>query len=139
MRLTRLEADDLLAILSGCLSVDPQPLQGRTYAGGWSAVDLAGGVTAYLRREGKTWRICAGTRERLTIEYAGFDQDRPRRVRLRTAGDGFAEQADLALELSQSTSTSPSTPGHSPLWCRPVQPGMLFLRLLRKRSPLPSA
>jgi hypothetical protein len=96
-----LEADDLLAILSGCLSADPQPLRGRAYAGGWSAVDLAGGVTAYLRQEGDRWRIRAGTRERLTIEYTDFDQHRARRIRLRKAGGASAATADLTLDLSQ--------------------------------------
>ena len=96
-----LDADDLLAILAGCVAADPQPLRGRAYADGWSAVDLAGGVTAYLRQEGDRWRIRAGTRERLTIEYTDFEQDRARRIRLRMAGNATAAAADLTLELSQ--------------------------------------
>jgi len=96
-----LDADDLLAILSGCLSADPRPLRGRIYGGGWSAVDLAGGVTAYLQQEGDRWRVRAGTREQLTIEYADFVGDRARRVRLRMDGNASVAKSDLTLGLSQ--------------------------------------
>jgi len=130
-----LDADDLLAILSGCVSADPHPLQGRTYAGGWSAVDLAGEVTAYLRRDGDRWRIRAGTREKLTVEYTGFDQDHPSRIRLYMAGDASAATADLTLELSQvDTNVAIDPKAFSVLV--PAGAAPLTLEELRRRGPL---
>jgi hypothetical protein len=130
-----LDADDLLAILSGCLSADPQPVRGRIYAGGWSAVDLAGGVTAYLRQEGDRWRIRAGTRGQLTIEYTGFDQDRARRIRLCTAGDTSATKADLTLELSQvDTNVAIDPKAFSVLV--PAGTAPLTVEELRRQGPL---
>jgi len=130
-----LDADDLLAILSGCLSADPQPLRGRTYAGGWSAVDLAGGVTAYLHREGDRWRVRAGTREQLTIEYTGLDGDRASRIRLRMAGDASAARADLTLELSQVDTNIAIDPGAFSVLV-PAGAAPLTVEELRRQGPL---
>jgi hypothetical protein len=130
-----LEADDLLAILSGCLSAEPQPLQGRTYGSGWSAVDLAGSMTAYLRREGNRWRILAGTRGRLTIEYADFARDRASRIRLRMAGDASAAQADLTVDLSQVDTNVPINPRAFSIVV-PAGAAPLTLDELRRQGPL---
>jgi hypothetical protein len=131
-----LDAGDLLAILSGCLSADPQPLRGRAYAGGWSAVDLANGVTAYLRQEGDRWRISAGTRDRLTIEYTDFYQGRARRIRLRTADDASVA-ADLTLELSQvDTNVAIDPKAFSVLVPAGTTP--LTIEELRRQGPLGS-
>jgi hypothetical protein len=126
---------DLLAILSGCLSADPQPIRGRIYAGGWSAVDLAGGVTAYLHREGDRWRVRAGTREQLTIEYTGFDGDRASRIRLRMAGEASAARADLTLELSQVDTNIAIDPGAFSVLV-PAGAVPLTIEELRRQGPL---
>jgi hypothetical protein len=130
-----LGADDLLAILAGCVAADPQPLRGRAYAGGWSAVDLAGGVTAYLRQEGDRWRIRAGTREQLTIEYTSFEQDRARRIRLRMAGNASAAAADLTLELSQ-VDTNVAIDARAFSVVVPAGTAPLTVEELRRQGPL---
>ena len=61
--------DDLLAILTGCVVVSPEPSAGRRYPGGWARVDLADGAVAYLGQDGERWRIRAGARAGLAIEY----------------------------------------------------------------------
>ncbi|MEE2638700.1 MAG: hypothetical protein VYE68_15870 [Acidobacteriota bacterium] len=74
-------ADDLRAVLTGCVVPDPQPIQGRQY-GEWVAVDLAAEVVAFLRPVDGVPRLVAATRHELTIEYAEFRLGLPRQVRV---------------------------------------------------------
>jgi hypothetical protein len=97
-----LRSDDLEAILAGCVSADPRPTSGRRYPDGWAAVELEGGDTAYLRRDGEQWRVRAAFRPLVAIEYEPGDPGArvPRAVRLRAAGDG-GPGASLRITLSQ--------------------------------------
>ena len=82
----RLGADDLRAMLSGCVKAAAEPTGARAYGADWLAVDLAAGGTVYLRRIGNAWRIVAGRYGGLEIDYAAFQGDRPSQVVLRGAG-----------------------------------------------------
>jgi len=75
------DADDLRAVLTGCVMPDPHPIQGRQY-GDWVAVDLAAEVVAFLRPIDGVPRLVAATRHQFTIEYAEFRLGFPRRVRV---------------------------------------------------------
>jgi outer membrane lipoprotein-sorting protein len=92
---------DLLAILTGCVVPDPQAVEGRAYSAGWAGVDLAGGATAYLQRDARQrWRIRAGLRPRLRIEYEWPSGAGPTMVRLQVAGEA-RPGSDLRVGLSQ--------------------------------------
>ena len=90
----RLGADDLRALLGGCVRAAAESTGARAYGADWLAVDLAAGGRVYLRRMGNAWRIVAGRYGGLEVDYAAFQADRPSRVVLRGA--------DLNLGLSVS-------------------------------------
>ena len=95
---------DLRAVLTGCLTSDPEPIGGRRY-GDWVVVDLRGGAVAYLRPEEGEHRLVAGTRDGLTIEYDDFRRRLPWQVRVISAAvdpqtDG-RPLTDLTASLSQ--------------------------------------
>jgi outer membrane lipoprotein-sorting protein len=94
-------ADDLLAILSGCVVASPEATAGRSLPGGWARIDLAGGAGAYLRREGQQWRMRAGVRPGLLIEYEPAGGNPPSRVRLHVAASGGEPASDVRVGLSQ--------------------------------------
>jgi len=93
--------DDLLAILSGCGTIRTEAVAVRTYAGGWAAVDMADGATAYLRRQPRGWRVVAGVRGRLGVEYAEGAGAGPAIVRLRVTDEHGGITTDLTIRLSQ--------------------------------------
>jgi hypothetical protein len=102
-----LAPDDLLAMLAGCLTNQRKAVAARAYADGWAAVDGADSTTIYLRHEARGWRIVAGTRGPLGIEYGDSTAAGPSRVRLRLAGDDGSVTTDLSIALSQvETNTS---------------------------------
>jgi hypothetical protein len=93
--------DDLLAILTGCVVASPKASAGRGHPGGWARIDLTGGAAAYLSQEGQRWRIRAGVRPGLAIEYEPAVGGSFSRVRLQvSAGDG-TPGSDVRLSLSQ--------------------------------------
>ncbi len=92
---------DLLAILTGCVVPDPQAIGGRAYSAGWAGIDLANGATAYLQRDlQQRWRIRAGLRPPLRIEYEWPAGAGPTAVRLQVASDAEIG-SDLRVGLSQ--------------------------------------
>jgi hypothetical protein len=93
--------DDLLAILTGCVVVSPEPSSGRRYPGGWARVDLAGGAVAYLGQDGDRWRIRAGVRAGLAIEYEPAAAGGLSRVRLQVPASDSTPASDVRLSLSQ--------------------------------------
>jgi hypothetical protein len=93
--------DDLLAILSGCVVASPEASAGRRYPGGWARVDLAGGAAAYLGQDGQRWRIRAGVRPGLAIEYEPAGGGGLSRVRLQVAASDRTPASDVRLGLSQ--------------------------------------
>jgi outer membrane lipoprotein-sorting protein len=93
--------DDLLAILSGCVVASPEASAGQRYPGGWARVDLAGGAAMYLEQKGPGWRIRAGVRPGLSIEYEPSGSEGPSRVRLQVTASDRTPAADVRLGLSQ--------------------------------------
>ena len=91
----RLGADDLRAMLTGCVKAAAEATGARAFGAEWLAVDLAEGGTVYLRRIGSEWRIVAGRYEGLEIDYSAFEGHRPSHVALRGA------DVDLGLTLNQ--------------------------------------
>jgi hypothetical protein len=101
----RLAPDALLAVLTGCVSATPDAVAGRVYAGGWTAIDLGGDATAFLKpdRTGAL-AIAAARVEGLTIEFDERVNGLPRRIRI------WAEspvRTDLAVSVSQLETNVP--------------------------------
>jgi len=59
----RRQTADLLALLTGCLAADPGigPGESREFPSGWVSLPLAGGSTAFARRDGQAWRLMSGS------------------------------------------------------------------------------
>lgn len=100
--------DDLQAILVGCVAVEPRPTSGSQFSGGWVRVELEGGSVAYLRQEGGRWRILAGTRPLLAVQYELAENGRrlPAAVRLQSAANG-GPGANLRIKLSEVDTNVP--------------------------------
>jgi hypothetical protein len=122
-------------MLAGCPTTDGSAVAARGYAGGWAAVDAADGTTTYLRREAGSWRIVAGTRGLLGIEYADGAGAGPSRVRLRVAGHDGSVTTDLAIALSQVEVNTPIDPRAFTLRA-PEKAVPLTLDELRRSGPL---
>jgi hypothetical protein len=95
---------DLLAVLTGCVVRDPQPVSGRAFGRAWARIDLADGTAIFLERDPRErWRIRAGLRGHLRVEYpddAGRPGRTPAVVRVRVdTRDG--QGSDLRISLSQ--------------------------------------
>jgi outer membrane lipoprotein-sorting protein len=91
---------ELRSIVAGCGLTMTAPSAGRTYAGGWIAVD-AGETTAYLRQVEGRWRVAGATRGAITVSYADFTGSRAATVRVQTTPSAGGAAADLTLRISQ--------------------------------------
>ncbi len=97
----RLAPDGLRAMLTGCVSPDPQPSAGRLFQNGWMAVDLGDNATAYLRQEQGQWRVVAGVVPGFESRYGEFDNGRALEVQIQSrAAQPSAVPVDLVLALS---------------------------------------
>lgn len=97
-----LSPDDLRAALSGCVVPLPEARAGRAFDAATAAVDLAGGATAFLKRQpGGAWRVFAARRADWQIEYTWGGARLPDRVRLWRAGSVEAAPVDVSAALSQ--------------------------------------
>jgi len=92
----RLGADDLRALLAGCVKAAAEPASARAYGSEWIAVDLSSGGTIYLNRADNGWRIVAGRYGGLEIDYTAFGGDRPSQITLR------GNELNLGLAVSQA-------------------------------------
>lgn len=91
---------ELRAVVAGCGLETGPPAGGRTYAGGWAAVD-AGDTTTYLRQIDGRWRIAGATRGAITVDYADFTGGRAATVHVKTRPAPGGAAADLTLRMSQ--------------------------------------
>lgn len=96
----RLSPDDLLAILSGCVTRTDRPVAGHAHGERWRTVDLDDGTSLYFRREGAAWPLVAAVRDTLRVDYTGRLGSGPRTIRLRTGGAGTVV-ADLKLSVTE--------------------------------------
>jgi hypothetical protein len=108
-------SDDVLALVSGCLSAGIAPAgPGEVSPGGWMRVALAGGITAFLARDGAAWRITAGQREAgsggaaWSVSYSGFASGFPGAVTIRQEPAGGRPVATaLTFSVSQLEANVP--------------------------------
>ena len=101
---------DLLALLSGCVLPDATATGGRIFPSGWARLELSGGATAYLQRDGRTsWLVRAGVGHGLGFEYVSGDNGMPVSVRLHTDGSRVPA-TDVRIGLSQVTLDPPLGP-----------------------------
>jgi hypothetical protein len=77
----------------------PRATGGRLHANGWASIELEGGASVYLRREGTMWSVRAARRGDWQIEYPTWQGSFPALVRLRS--DAAASRVDLTAAISQ--------------------------------------
>jgi hypothetical protein len=91
---------EMRAVLTGCgFGASDSPGAGRSYPGGWAAIDTDG-ATTYLRQVEGRWRIVGATRPPLMIHYSGFTLGRASTVRVSSTGP---VAADVTVRLSDVT------------------------------------
>ena len=95
----KLAPDDLLAVLTGCVSAGARPLSGRLYGADWLAVDLEGGAIAYLHRRNGEWPVAAAVLGGLQIEYGHPLGGLPQQVRIRTSDPRQSPRVDLQVRI----------------------------------------
>ena len=108
-------SDDVLALVSGCLSSDITPAgPGQGGPGGWMMMNLAGGLQAFLARDGAGWRIAAGRRDAgpggaaWSVSYAGFTSGFPGVVTIRQEpARGSSAATALTFQVSQLEANVP--------------------------------
>ena len=98
-----LSASDLRLILTGCLTDDRQPTDGRRWPNGWQSVSLrpataAVRLTAYLRPVNGAPALVAADHGAWRVDYANHLNGFPRSVRLRSADSG---EVDLTAAIAQ--------------------------------------
>lgn len=109
----RWQADDLLALLTGCLVSDPQvaAADARRFESGWVAMPLQGGAEAFMLRAQQQWQIVGGRgpggpadrpAASWTVAYDGFVAGFPGRVRV-----SQAPATDLTFRVSQGEANVP--------------------------------
>ncbi len=99
-RLTGLDlgAGELRLLLTGCLVEHAEPMDGRTWAGGWRAVTLGERRTAYLRDIGGRPLVMAADYGAWQVDYADHLNGWPRTVRVRRAD---TRDTDITARLQQ--------------------------------------
>jgi hypothetical protein len=108
-------SDDVLALVSGCLSDGITPAgDGQRGRDGWMKVPFAGGITAFLARDGAAWRLAAGQRDAgpggaaWSVSYAGFASGFPGVVTIRQEPAGGSSAATaLTFQVSQLEANVP--------------------------------
>ena len=90
---------DLQALLSGCVVPAPRPTAGRLHGNGWASVDLEGGATLYLQRQGGAWRVRAARRDGWQVEYPAWAGPFPQSMRLQS--NGLALDVEITATISQ--------------------------------------
>ena len=91
-----LGGEELRALISGCGFGAAAPGGGRSFAGGWLAVE-SGGATTYLRQIDGRWRVAAAARPPVTVHYETFVGGRAETLHVQTSG---AAAADVRVRLS---------------------------------------
>jgi hypothetical protein len=126
-----LDPEELRMVLAGCGIPGGPPASGRSFDGGWAAIDT-GSTTHWLRQADGRWRIAASTRDTLAVHYSDFGASRPATVRIRvTAGQG----ADLTLRLGDVEINVPLDPAVFTLEV-PADAVPITLDELRRGGPL---
>jgi hypothetical protein len=106
----RRSSDDLLGLLSGCLTagMPAAAIDVQRNGQGWLMVSLPDATTAFLMQEGSTWRLLAGHHDdpagasSWSASYERFAGAFPELVRLSTARPGSDASPDALLSLDVS-------------------------------------
>jgi len=93
-----LGADDLRLILTACLVEQATPTGGRAWPGGWRAVAVGEGITAYLKEIAGAPAIVAADRGAWRIDYTNHQNGWSRQVRVRSAESG---RVDISARIDQ--------------------------------------
>jgi outer membrane biogenesis lipoprotein LolB len=84
----RLGPEDLRMLLTGCLALPAAPRDGRLYDRDWQSVVVGAQTVAYLRTIDGRPRVVAADDGEWRVDYAQYQNDWPRQVRIRSvAGD----------------------------------------------------
>ncbi len=102
-----LGADDLRLMLSGCLSDNPTPVDGKRWASGWRAVSLGDGRVAYLRQQQGSEVVVAADYGPWAVDYGQHSNGWPREVRVRRR-DGTS--VDVTARLAELETNVPIDP-----------------------------
>ena len=115
----RLGPDDLRAVLAGCVSASGEPISARSHGTDWVTVDLSMDTRLFLRREAGNWRVVAGRRSGLDVEYLTFAAEHPREIHIRNPDLSLTidvSQLEVNAELSRDLLTAVKIPaGVSPI------------------------
>jgi hypothetical protein len=124
---------DLQAILTGCVTAEPDATGGRLHQNGWASIDLMGGATLFLARVDGGWQPRAARRPGWQIEYVSWQAGFPREVRLQSVDPAI--DVDLAATVSQLET---NVPLDAAAFAVSVPPGAIELTLdeLRDAGPL---
>ena len=91
-------ADDLRLILSGCLTDNAAPSDGRQWGGGWKAVTIGPERVAYLRIQDGQPVLSAADYGSWHIDYSGHSAGFPRVVRVRNAATAKADARQTSAD-----------------------------------------
>lgn len=140
----RRTSDDLLSLVSGCLTSTVQPGgAGQRNSRGWLMVDLPDTTRAFLVRDGQEWRISAGRHEAdgggsWSISYAAFSSAFPASITIWQqpgADTSAGVSAALTLAVSQVETNVPVDARAFDLTV-PVDARPMSLDELRRAGPL---
>jgi hypothetical protein len=141
----RRSSDDVLALLSGCLTNAASPAAaGRRNSRGWLTVDLGDATSAFLRRDGAAWRVIAGRRDgsgpggSWSVSYEDFASRFPGTIRVwqaPAAADASLAATSLILQVSQVEANVPIVPAAFEL-AVPPDSAPITIDDLRQSGPL---
>ena len=141
----RRNVDDLLALLTGCLVSEHLASEEsvvKRFESGWLAVPFSSGVEAFLRSDGKQWRIVGGrssgrgsgggerAMEPWVVAYDDFAAGFPGRVRM-----SQGSTTDATFRVSQLEANTPIDPAAFTLTV-PANAAPMSLDELRQMGPL---
>lgn len=116
-----LDAVELRRLLTGCPPADASPAEGRSFGGGWLAVQSGADITTYVRTVNGRPVVVAMDDARWQIDYADHLNGWPRRVRIRRRADtqvdltAVIEQLEINVELAAAAFTVVVPPDATPI------------------------
>jgi len=96
-----IEPSELLAILSGCVTSDPKPIDGRLYGQSLVAVDVGNQATVFVQYKEIPMKIIAGLVKGIALEFSEFSGSIPRLIRIRSDRNPGDVPIDFVVRLSQ--------------------------------------
>jgi len=102
-----LGADDLRLMLSGCLSENPAPADGKRWASGWRAVTIGPERVAYLRQQQGADVIVAADYGPWAVDYSQHVNGWPREVRVRRRESTTVDVTARIAELETNVAIDP--------------------------------